>query len=69
VPAGSDDVVIPKAGLMVIVKSFVTLWNAESITVTVNLKVPVFSGVPLMVPSTLLSVSLAGSVPPVRSQP
>jgi hypothetical protein len=65
VPAGSDDVVIPKAELMVIVKSFVTLWSAKSRTVTVNVKVPVFSGVPVMVPPRL-SVSPAGSDPPQK---
>ena len=69
VPAGSDDVVIPKTGgLIVIVKSVVTLSGAKSLTVTVNVNVPLFRGVPVMVPSRL-SVSPAGSVPPVRSQP
>jgi hypothetical protein len=40
VPAGSDDVVIPKAGLMVIVRSSVTLWSATSTTEAVNWNVP-----------------------------
>ena len=62
-PAGSDDVVIPKAaGLMVIDKAAVEEADALSVTRTVKLLGPAVPGVPEMVPPAA-RLNPAGSVP------
>ena len=63
VPAGSDAVVIPKAGgLMVIDKPAVAVADALSVTRTVKLLVPAAPGVPDMVPPAA-RLNPAGNVP------
>ena len=62
-PAGSDDVVIPKAaGLMVIDKAAVEEADALSVTRTVKLLAPAAPGVPEMVPPAT-RLNPAGNVP------
>ena len=62
-PAGSDDVVIPRAaGLMVIDKPAVAETDALSVTRTVKLLGPAVPGVPDMVPAAA-RLNPAGSVP------
>ena len=62
-PAGSDDVVIPRAGgLMVIDKAAVTEADALSVTRTVKLLGPAVPGVPDIVPPGA-RLSPAGSAP------
>jgi hypothetical protein len=63
VPAGSDDVVIPKAGgLMVKDKAAIAETDALSVTRTVKLLVPAAPGVPDMVPCAA-RLNPAGSAP------
>src|ERR1019366_6450754 len=63
VPAGSDDVVIPKAdGLTLIYKSAVAEVDALSVTRTVKLLDPGVPGVPDMVPAAA-RLNPAGNVP------
>ena len=67
-PAGSDDVVMPKAGgLMVSDKADVAEAAALSVTLTVNLLDAAVVGVPDMVPPGARS-NPAGSVPVARDQ-
>ena len=62
-PAGSDDVVIPKAGgLMVIDKPAVAETDALSVTRTVKLLGPAVPGVPDSVPPAA-RLNPAGNVP------
>ena len=62
-PAGSDDVVIPKAGgLTVIDKAAVAETDALSVTRTVKLLAPAALGVPEMVPPAA-KLNPAGNVP------
>ena len=62
-PAGSDDVVIPKAGgLTVIDKAAVAETDALSVTCTVKLLDPAAPGVPDMVPAAS-RLNPAGSDP------
>ena len=62
-PAASDDVVIPKAGLMVSDNALVTLPLALSVSLTVKLAVPVPVGVPEMTPLVPPSNSPVGRTP------
>jgi len=62
VPAGSDAVVIVKAGLIVSDKSFVMLPFALSVTFTMKLLGPALAGVPEIVPP-VDRLKPAGSVP------
>ena len=62
VPAGNDDVVIVKAGLIVSDSAFVVLPLALSVTFTVKLLDPAVPGVPEIVPPTD-RVNPAGRVP------
>jgi hypothetical protein len=63
VPAGSDDVVIPKAGgVMVIDKPAVAEIDALSVTCTVKLLDPAVPGVPESVPPGA-RLNPAGSAP------
>jgi hypothetical protein len=62
VPAGSDEVVILNAGLIVSDRAFVVLPLALSVTFTVKLVVPVVPGVPEIVPPAD-KVNPAGSDP------
>ena len=62
-PAGSDDVVIPKAGgLMVKDNAVVAEADALSVTRTVKLLVPAALGVPEMVPAAA-RLNPVGNVP------
>jgi hypothetical protein len=68
VPAGSDDVVIPKAGgLTVIDKAAVAETDALSVTRTVKLLDPAAPGVPDMVPAGA-RLNPAGNVPLATAQ-
>jgi hypothetical protein len=68
VPAGSDVVVIPKAGgLMVKDNAAVTETDALSVTRTMKLLVPAVPGVPEMVPPGA-RLNPAGSAPLATAQ-
>ena len=62
-PAASDDVVIPKAGLMVSDNALVALPLALSVSLTVKLAVPVAVGVPLMTPVDAARLKPCGNAP------
>ena len=67
-PAGSDDVVIPKAGgLTVIDKAAVAETDALSVTRTVKLLDPAVPGVPDTVPAAA-RLNPAGNVPLATAQ-
>ena len=67
VPSGNAAVMITGLELTVIFRGCVSVSPAPSCTLAVNEDVPLFDGVPLMVPAPL-SASPAGSAPPDTDQ-
>ena len=63
VPAGSDDVVIANAGLIVNDNAFVATPPPLSANRTVKAAVPAAEGVPLMIPVDAARFKPAGKVP------
>jgi hypothetical protein len=67
VPPGSEDVVIDNVGSTVSEKVFEAVFEAESVAVTIMLKVPDAPGVPLMAPVEALSVMPEGMDDPLAA--
>jgi len=67
-PGNTGAVLIVSPATIVMLKGLLAVFEALSVTCTVKLKVPVFVGVPLMVPEVESIARPLGSAPEITAQ-